>query len=61
MKETINNQKNFLLNTKSEIPATKNKELFPNIHLVKNINKTRNDNNSRNIYYKINIEPKKKR
>ena len=60
MKETINNQKNFLLNAKSEIPITKNKELFPNIHLVKNINKTRNDNNSRNIYYKINIEPKKK-
>ena len=60
MKETSNIQSNFLLNSKSEIPITKNKELFPNIHIVKNIKKTRNDNNSRNIYYKINIEPKKK-
>ena len=49
-------QNNYLLNSKIKNSSVNNKQLFPNLHLVKNVRKK----NEKNIYSKIKIFPKKK-
>ena len=55
MKKSVG-QNNCLLNNKIKNSSVNNKQLFPNLHLVKNVRKK----NEKNIYSKIKILPKKK-